>query len=95
MAKVLSAKQILVAMRRADPANALKLTDPNEYKEVPYSEFFSVMDSLEGLSDLELTELTKLQEEMTYLLNNKDKFHFHENKLYIYFILRLQGVLGL
>ena len=94
MAKKLSAEQILVAMRRANPANALKLTDPGEYVELPISEFFSALDKVRDLTVEERVQLTKLEEEMTYLIGNQDKFYFHENKIYIYFILRLQEVLG-
>ena len=95
MAKLLSAGQIITAMRRANPANALKLTDPNEYVKVPYSEFFAAYGSIKDLSSSEKEGLHELQEEMTYLISNSDKFYFHEDKIYIYFILRLQEVMGL
>ena len=95
MAKVLTAKQIITAMRRANPANALKLTDPEEYAKVPYSEFFSSAEAVSDLTEIEKKGISSLQDEMTYLLANSDKFHFHEDKIYIYFILRLQEVMGL
>ena len=95
MAKLLTAGQIITAMRRANPANALKLTDPNEYVKIPYQDFFTAVEGLSDLTDAERSGLYKLQEEMTYLVGNSDKFHFHEDKVYIYFILRLQEVMGL
>ena len=95
MAKVLTASQIITAMRRANPSNALKLTDLNEYVKVPYSEFFSAVEGIKDLSNEEKKGLSRLQEEMTYLISNSSKFHFHDDKLYIYFILRLQEVMGL
>lgn len=95
MAKILTAGQIVTAMRRANPANALKLTDSNEYVKVPYQDFFTAIEGLTDLSSEERSGLAKLQEEMTYLVGNSDKFHFHEDKIYIYFILRLQEVMGL
>ena len=95
MAKILTASQIVMAMRRANPANALKLTDPNEYVKVPYHNFFTAVEGLTDLSPEEKSGLAKLQDEMTYLIGNSDKFHFHEDKIYIYFILRLQEVMGL
>ena len=95
MAKVLTAGQIVTAMRRADPANAIKLTNPDEYKKVSYQEFFSAIEIISDLTDTEKQGLIKLQDEMTYLISNSDKFHFHEDKIYIYFILRLQEVMGL
>jgi hypothetical protein len=94
MAKKLTASQVLTLMRRANPSNALKLTDPNEYCEIPISEFFSSAENLD-LTEVERSKLERLKEEMTIFTNNKDKFYFHENKIYIYFILRLQEVLGL
>lgn len=94
MAKILTAGQIITAMRRANPANALKLTDSNEYVKVPYQEFFTAVEGID-LSEEERAGLIKLQDEMTYLVSNSDKFHFHEDKIYIYFILRLQEVMGL
>ena len=95
MAKILTAKQIITLMRRANPANALKLTDSSEYVKVPYQDFFSTIDSIGDLTANEKEGLARLQEEMTYLIGNQDKFHFHEDKIYIYFILRLQEVMGL
>ena len=95
MAKVLTAAQILALMKRANPCNALKLTNSDEYVKVPYQDFFSAIDSVQGLTPVEKEGLFKLQDEMSYLLPNISKFHFHDDKLYIYFILRLQEVLGL
>ena len=95
MAKILTAKQIITLMRRANPANAMKLTDTSEYAKVPYQDFFLAIYSIDDLTYSERSGLIKLQEEMTYLLENQAKFHFHEDKIYVYFILRLQEVMGL
>lgn len=94
MAKLLTASQIIIAMRRANPSNALKLTDSDEYVKVSYQDFFSAIEGIEDLTEKEKQGLYELQEEMTYLLSNESKFYFHEDKIYVYFILRLQEVMA-
>lgn len=92
MLKRLKAIQIMQAMSRATPSNALKLTDPLEYKKVPYQNFFVEFIKPE-FKDYS-RELIKLQETMTHLLTYQDKYYFRTDKLYEYFILRLQAILG-
>lgn len=89
MAKALSAKDILVLMVKAPAGNAIKLTDPEQYEKVPYGKFFSMFPEL-NVSEKQKVELSDLQEEMGYLTLNQN---YREDKLYVYFILRLQEIL--
>ena len=91
MAKTLTAKQILMSMSKAPPSNAIKLTDTNEYYKVDYEEFFSLFPQID-FGEVKNSKLKDLQDEMTYLTLKKD-YSFREDKLYIYFILRLQEIL--
>lgn len=92
MAKRLSASYIMEVMSRADPCNALKLTNTEEYQKVDYQDFFVVFSN-EKYKD-KFVELNKLQEEMNELLLHQEDYHFRTDKLYEFFILRLQGILG-
>lgn len=92
MPKKLSAQFIMEVMSRADPCNALKLTNPEVYSKVKYEDFF-VQFSNEKYKDKK-AELDKLQNEMNDLLLHQDSYYFRTDKLYEFFILRLQGVLG-
>jgi hypothetical protein len=93
MAKHLSALQVLSSMSKATPANALRLTDPELYSKIKYEDFFSAIPNLK-VDDLRKKQLADLQEEINILNLNKDKYHFREDKIYIYFILSLQEVLS-
>lgn len=89
MAKHLSALGIMKNMARAVPANAIKLTDPKEYDKISYQEFFSQFPQLEISSDKK-AKLEELQDEMNlFTLAPGGK----EDKLYVYFILKLQEIL--
>lgn len=91
MVRTLTAGQILKSMVKAPPSNALKLTDPNEYTKVEYEEFFSLLPSLD-FGEVKNQRFLELQNEMIYLTQKKD-YPFRDDKLYIYFILRLQEIL--
>ena len=92
MPKRLSAQFIMEVMSRADPCNALRLTDPEVYSKVNYEDFF-VQFSNTKYSDKK-ADLDKLQDEMNNLLLHQEDYHFRTDKLYEFFILRLQGILG-
>lgn len=87
--KNLQAKTILELMKRAPAGNAVKLTDPENYKKVGYQEFFSEFPNLDVTKEQRI-ELENLQEEMGYLRTNQS---YREDKLYVYFILKLQEIL--
>lgn len=91
MARTLTGRQILRSMVKAPPSNALKLTDSNEYSKVEYEEFFSLFPEMD-FGEVKNLQLQELQNEMTYLTLKKD-YNFRDDKLYIYFILRLQEIL--
>lgn len=91
MARTLTARQILRSMAKAPPSNAIKLTDSNEYSKVEYEEFFSLFPEMD-FDKVKNNQLQELQNEMTYLTLKKD-YNFRDDKLYIYFILRLQEIL--
>lgn len=91
MARTLTARQVLRSMAKAPPTNAIKLTDPNEYSKIDYEEFFSLFPEMD-FGEERNRKLESLQEEMTYLTLKKD-YSFREDKLYVYFILRLQEIL--
>lgn len=76
-------------MKKAPPANAIKLTDPNEYDRIEYKEFFSCLSSLDLTSEQKV-KFETLQEDMRYLRLNQT---YREDKLYVYFILKLQEIL--
>lgn len=91
--KTLSAQQVLRVMGRATPSNALKLTDPEVYTKISYSSFYAAIDGLKTSSETK-KRLEDLKDTMTNLLLNQDRYHFHTDKLYEFFILSLCEVLN-
>jgi hypothetical protein len=91
--KTLSAKTVLSVMSRATPSNALKLTNPEVYTKISYSSFYTAIDGLKTDEETK-RRLEALKDTMTNLLLSQDKYHFHTDKLYEFFILSLCEVLN-
>lgn len=83
------AKKIIMAMKRANIANALKVALPEWYEKVPYSQFIAVYKTC---------DLTKEQERRIEILFDEVhqitfKANPREDKVYVMFILKLQEIL--
>lgn len=89
--KKISAKQILNLMHKAPPSNAVKLTSFDYYYRVPYQEFFAEFPNLD-VSPEKRAQLEVLKDEMVHFEMDPD-LSYREDKLYVYFILRLQEIL--